>query len=68
VEVVPPLSIGRGRIGLGKEEAPRRDFPSLVAALLSPSNLYMLEVLALFYLQVLEPPLVHLVLVLVGPS
>ena len=34
----------------------------------SPPNLYILEVFALFYTQFLEPPLVHLVLVLVGPS
>ena len=34
----------------------------------SPPNLYILEVLHLFYTQVLDPPLVHLALVLVGPS
>ena len=75
IEVAPLLPMERGeggRIGggvlllLGR---PREGtFPPTCGAPSSPPNLYILELLALFYTQVLEPPLVDLVLVLVGPS
>ena len=50
--------------------APKGDFPPLVVALFFSSDLYTLGFFALLFIQVLEPPLVLLVpvLVLVGPS
>ena len=70
----PPFLVG-GRIRLGEgvllplpRPAPQGGLPPMVAALSLPSNLYILEDFHPMDIQVLEPPLVDLVLILVGPS
>ena len=60
--------MGEGFLLPPKAGTPRRNPFSLVTALPLPSNLYILEDFHQFDTQVLEPPLVLLVLVLVGPS
>ena len=58
----PPLPKG------GRILHPKGALSPLLAALSSPPNLYILEDFHPLDKQVLEPPLVDLVLVLVGPS
>jgi hypothetical protein len=76
---VPPSlrkEVGKeAELGEGEESdssslasAPRGNLSPLVAALPLPSILYIHEDLCSFIIQVFEPPLVLLVLVLVGPS